>query len=452
MKTDSPSKSFWLKSGALSMLDLISKLGFGMGSMMILFRILDKPTVGVWIVFMVITATFIEVPRAGLLQNALLRFLSTESKEKHGRIIRASFSINVGFTIIIGLFLFFGAGLLESVLHAPQLKSLLWFYIFTTIILIPFFTANYIQQANLDFRGIFLSSFVRYGLFFGYNLYHFVRGDEVVLVDLVKMQLVAAFFGTLVSIIFAKKYFYWSGSLDKAWVRKLLGFGRYVFGSNVATSIHKQSSVLLLGNLMTPAASALFDVANKISLMIEAPGMAAAGVVFPQSARALERDGMAGVKVLYEKVVGIIVAILIPFALFVLIFPKFVIGILAGEAYFETVNILRITVLFALITPFAVQFGTILDSIGLPKINFLYTLSGGLLNLVLNYILIKQFDVIGAAYAVLASYLIMLFFQQMYLRKRVGIHFLSIFKYTFEFYKDLPNLLTGMLNRKKAVI
>jgi len=134
-----------------------------------------------------------------------------------------------------------------------------------------------------------------------------------------------------------------------------------------------------------------------------------------------------------ERVVGIIVAILIPFALFVLIFPKFVIGILAGEAYFETVNILRITVLFALITPFALQFGTILDSIGLPKINFLYTLAGGLLNLTLNYILIKEFDVIGAAYAVLASYLIMLFFQQMYLHKRVGVNFLSIFKYTSKF-------------------
>jgi len=122
MKSDSSSKSFWLKSGALSMLDLISKLGFGMGSMMILFRMLDKPTVGVWIVFMVITATFIEVPRAGLLQNALLRFLSTEPKEKHGEIIKASFTINVVFTIAIGLLLFLGAGLLEDWLNAPMLK------------------------------------------------------------------------------------------------------------------------------------------------------------------------------------------------------------------------------------------------------------------------------------------------------------------------------------------
>ena len=346
--------------------------------------------------------------------------------------------------------LFRSASQLENWLNAPKLNTLLRFYIFTSIILIPFFTANYIQQANLDFRGIFLSSFVRYGLFFGYNLFHFLRGNEVILIDLVKMQLVAAFFGSLVSIIFAKKYFYWAPKLNKEWVYKLLGFGRFVFGSNIATSIHKQSSVLLLGSLMTPAASALFDVANKISLMIEAPGMAAAGVVFPQSARALERDGMSGVKVLYEKVVGIIVAILIPFAVFVLIFPKFVIGILAGEAYFETVNILRITVLFALITPFAVQFGTILDSIGLPKINFLYTLSGGLLNLALNYILILQFDVIGAAYAVLASYLIMLFFQQLYLNRRVGVQFFSIFKYTFEFYKELPSLLKGFLNKKNT--
>ncbi|HHB78007.1 MAG TPA: hypothetical protein ENK85_02090 [Saprospiraceae bacterium] len=452
MKSDSPSKSYWLKSGALSMLDLISKLGFGMGSMMILFRLLDKPTVGVWVVFMVITATFIEVPRAGLLQNALLKFLSTEPKEEHGQIIKASFIINLIMTLFIVLFLFFFAGSLEQILHAPMLKSLLWVYMLTTIILIPFFTANYIQQANLDFRGIFLSSFVRYGLFFGYNLLHFIKGDEVHLLDLAKMQLVAAFFGTLVSVVFAKKYFSWVRQLDWAWVKRLLGYGKYVFGTNLATSIHKQSSVLLLGNIMTPAASAMYDVANKISMMIEAPGMAAAGVVFPQSARALKREGIGGVKVLYEKVVGVIVAFLIPFAIFVLIFPKFVIGIIAGAAYYETVSILRITVIFALITPFAVQFGTILDSIGLPKVNFFYTLMGGLLNLVLNYVFIKKFSVIGAAYAVLATYVIMLFFQQLFLRKRVGVQFFSIFKYTIEFYRGLPAMISGILNKHTSTV
>ncbi len=432
------------------MLDLLSKLGFGMGTFMILFRVLDKPTAGVWVLFMVVTATFIEVPRAGLLQNALLKYLSTEPKEKHGLIIKASFVVNTLFTILIVLVLYFGAGFLEEKLHAPHLKTLLHYYIWITILLIPFFTANYIQQANLDFRGIFLSSFVRFGLFFLYNLYHYIKHDAINLIDLVQMQLVAAFFGSLVSIFFAWRYFAWSKKIDWSWVSTLVGYGKYVFGTNMATSIQKQSSTLLLGNLLTTASSAMFDVANKVSMMIEAPGMAAAGVVFPQSARAMVRDGKSGVKVLYEKVVGVIVGVIFPFALFVFIFPKFIIGIIAGPNYYETATLLRFVVTFSLITPFAVQFGTILDSIGMPKINFLFTLAGGLLNLGLNYVLIKRFGLIGAGYAGLASYLIALFFQQLFLHKQVGINFFNVFRNMIRFYKGLPELIKGLLSRKTA--
>ncbi len=229
---------------------------------------------------------------------------------------------------------------------------------------------------------------------------------------------------------------------------KLVGFGKYVFGSNLATMIHKKADVMILGDLLSSAAAALQDVAVRITYLIEAPAMAAAGVVFPQSARAMEKDGVKGVKVLYERVVGIIVGLLLPFAIFVMLFPKLIIGLIAGEEYMEAVNILRITVGYGLIIPFAIQFGTILDSIGLPKVNFLYTLAGGLLNLGLLFVFINQFGVIGAAYAGLCSYSIMLVFQQLYLHKKVGVNFLNIFKYMFEFYVGLPKLIKGLISRK----
>ncbi len=443
----SSDKSYWLKSGAYSLFEQLSRLAFGMGSLLILVRALDKSTFGIWAIFMVVT-TFVEIPRAGLLQNGLLKFLSTESKDKHGQIITASLVLNLFFTIaIIGL-LIPGAGVIANWQDAPILQPMLWLYIAITIVLMPFFNVNYIQQANLDFRGIFWSTFVRYGLFFGYNLYHFIMGLEFDLMGLVWMQLVAAIFGSLVSMYYVKPYFIWAKRIDWSWVKKLIGFGKYVFGTNLATMIHKKADVMILGHMLSSAAAALQDVAVRITYLIEAPAMAAAGVVFPQSARAMEEQGVKGVKVLYERVVGIIVGLLLPFALFVMLFPKLIIGLIAGEEYMEAVNILRITVGYGLIIPFAIQFGTILDSIGLPKVNFLYTMAGGLLNLALLFVFIKQFGVIGAAYAGLSSYSIMLFFQQRFLNKKVGVNFLNIFKYMFEFYVGLPNLIKGLISRK----
>jgi len=156
----------------------------------------------------------------------------------------------------------------------------------------------------------------------------------------------------------------------------------------------------------------------KITYLIEAPALAAASVVFPQSAKAMARDGTAGVKFLYEKVVGIILGVLLPFVLVALLFPEVVIQVIAGPRYIEAVPILRITVLYGLIIPFWIQFGTVLDSIGLPKINFYYTLAGGILNLLLVALFVRQWGVIGAAYAGLTSYSVMLVFQQLLLRKR----------------------------------
>ncbi len=214
----SSDKSYWLKSGAYSLFEQLSRLAFGMGSLLILVRALDKPTFGIWAIFMVVT-TFVEVPRAGLLQNGLLKFLSTEDENTHGEIITASIVLNLLFTIAVILLLIPGAGLIATWQNAPILQPMIWLYIAITIVLMPFFNVNYIQQANLDFRGIFWSTFVRYGLFFGYNVYHLIKGLEIDLLGLVWMQLVAAILGSLVSIYFVRPYFVWARKIDWTWVK-----------------------------------------------------------------------------------------------------------------------------------------------------------------------------------------------------------------------------------------
>ncbi len=449
MEPDEKQKSYWIKSGAYSLMSILSQLAFGMGSMLILVRMLDKPTFGLWAIYMV-TTTFVEVPRAGLIQNGLLTYLSTEPRDAHGRIMKASLVLNLLFTAVVGMLLFWGGPWMAKWQQAPVLKDLLWIYVATSFVLIPFFNLNYIQQAYLDFRGIFWSTFVRFGTFFGYNLYHFVKHLPVRLEELVLMQLVSAGLASLVSILFTRAYFVHTRGVDWSWVRRLADYGKFVFGTNLATMLHKKADVMLLGSMLSKAASALQDVAVRITYLIEAPTLAAAGVVFPQSARAMAQEGSQGVKLLYEKVVGIIVGMLLPFAVFVWLFPKLIIGIIAGPAYYEAADILRITVTFGLIIPFGIQFGTILDSTGLPKINFFYTLAGGLLNVFLVALYVRHFGVIGAAYAGLTSYSIMLFFQLRFLRKRYGVRLFNVFGHTFAFYRELPSLIMRLRKRKAA--
>src|SRR5690606_40764722 len=91
-------------------------------------------------------------------------------------------------------------------------------------------------------------------------------------------------------------------------------------------------------------------------------------------------------------------AVLFPVLIFVLAFTEFIITLVASKGYLDTVSILQVTILYSIFTPFGRQFGTILDSIGKPKITFSIVLLNLVLNIISNYIFINAFGVIGAAY------------------------------------------------------
>ena len=64
-------KGYWIRSGAYTILQRSSMLLFGVGSFMLLVRMLSKEDFGVWSLFLSV-ATLFEVARNGLIQNALI--------------------------------------------------------------------------------------------------------------------------------------------------------------------------------------------------------------------------------------------------------------------------------------------------------------------------------------------------------------------------------------------
>jgi len=97
-------KNYWVKSGILSLLEKFSIQGFALVTVMMLFRLLSKDQVGVWVYFLVI-ASIIEVARIGLLQNALVKYLTSSSEEDYPKIVTASVVINLLFTVLTVSFL-----------------------------------------------------------------------------------------------------------------------------------------------------------------------------------------------------------------------------------------------------------------------------------------------------------------------------------------------------------
>lgn len=436
-------KSYWIRSGIITLLDRFSMLVFGFLGFFLLVRIYDKPTFGIWVLFLSIV-TFLEIGRNGLIQNGLVKFLTTsETDDERGRISTASLVLNVLLSIF-NVFLLIGAApLVAAKFGSDVFIDLFYIYTITTLLMIPMQHFIFVQIAHLDFKGPTFANFIRGGMLFSFIAYMFFTSYQAPLVELAYVQIIGAVCGSIVAFLFARKYYKFSKHIDWAWVKKLLKYGSFTFLTNLSTMLYKSIDKWMLGALLAPASVAIYDLCMRVNNLLEAPTQAIAQVVFPQSARKGESGGKDSIKKLYEGAVGAILALVLPAVLFVILFPKAIVLILGGEQYLESASILTITVFYALFLPFANQFGTILDSIGKPQTNLFFTLLGALINIVANYFFIVNFGVIGAAYGTICTYVITFVLNQLVLNKMFNIQWWKAIKSVPGFYVMAFGIIFG---------
>lgn len=418
-----------------------SGMALSLGTAMLLLRLLSKEDFAAWGLFMLVTY-FVEMGRSGLIQNGLVRHLALHrhDSEAFDAIRRASLMLNLAFSVVSNLALWLAAGWISATWHAPQLLFLLPVYFVVNFILALFYHVNFVQQANHEFRGIFWANFILRAVLFGWIVVCWRAGISIDLFSLACASLVGAVAGTAASMLVLKRL-----NLPKPegsvpfwkvvfWMKELARYGRWVLGTNLSTMFYKNIDKLTLGHLLGPAAFAVYDAAGKVTQLVEAPSFSIASVVFPKSAEKMQTEGTAGVKHLYERSVGAILAIILPFLAGVVLFARPVMLAFAGEAYLESADILRLTALFGLFLPFAVQFGTVLDSTGKPAINFAYTLFTAVLNLGLSFVFVQRFGLPGAALATLAGYALSFILMQAYLYRHYRINALRAFYHIPGFY------------------
>lgn len=444
-------KASWIKSGSYALFEKVAVLLFSFGGVYLLLRLLSKEDFGTWVLFLTVVA-FLEMGRIGLIQNALVKHIAAALKKDRAEIISASLFLNIIICLFSVLLILVIAFPLSILWDSTELVTLMYWYIITSFILILFHHFNFVQQAHFYFRGIFWSGFYRQGLFFAYVLLSYSFEWPITLEYLGICLLISAAIGTLVAYLNGRQFSYFYKIINKKWVWKLFHYGKYVLGTNLSAMLYKSIDKLMLGTMLSTVAVALYDIAIKITNLVEVPTFSLASVVFPKSAEKMATEGKPAVKKLYEQSVAIMLALILPFILIIQLFPAFIIEIIAGEQYLDAVPLLRLTILFGLFIPFATQFGTVLDSIGKPKINFYFVILGALSNILFNYIFISQFGLIGAAYGTLCTYGIFFIINQIVLHHIFKINLFNVFFNLIHFYKKMPLLAAQFFSEKEVKI
>lgn len=433
--------NYWLRSGSINLLQNIFTLAISFGSFYFLIRILDKADFGVWVLF-ISTTSIMEFARVGLISKSLITYLSSTPRESHNSIITASFIINLSLTVVLALACYLFAPLFSKLWDSPQLVPLFNLYIVTFVI--SGFLVQYqaIEQAQLLFRGVFLSNLIRQLALLGFILYTYFDSRQTSLIVLVQVMTIGVLVATFVSRYFIHHTFRLSIKLDKHWIKQLLQYGKYSFGTSMTAVVSSSIDQMMIGSLVSATSAGIYNIAVRVTNMINIPTNAMATIVFPQSARRLENFGDEGVRSLYEKSVGTVLAMLFPAIVIAYLFADPVIHFIGDERYPESIQLLQITLFSAFFMPFTKQFGTILDSTGRVKLNFYVTVISVTLNALLNYIFIRYWGIIGAATAMLISYLLLFTATQLILKKILGVRVGSTLVYAFKSYGEIYARLT----------
>src|SRR5690606_22236091 len=148
-------------------------------------------------------------------------------------------------------------------------------------------------------------------------------------------------------------------------------------------------------------------------------------IVYPQSSIRASEHGDDAIKYLFEKSVGVILSLLIPFVGVLYVFADLIVHFIASEKYENAIPLLKITLLTCILSPVARQTGTVLNSPGKTKLSFFLVLLSASLIIITNFIFIKQFGVMGAAYSTLLTSCVSFLVCWLVLKKYYEINFIN---------------------------
>ncbi len=214
-------------------------------------------------------------------------------------------------------------------------------------------------------------------------------------------------------------------------------------------SFGKSADQFISAGLISADVVAYYNIVSRVNNLMDVPSLAIADVLFPKNVEAMVQSGTHKVRYYFERMVGTIISILAPISVLIFLLPYFFIRIIAGSKYYDAVPILQIVVLFSILRPFTYQFGTTMDAIGKPRVNFWVSLLTMILNYGFMYIGLRYTGWLGAAYGAVVSAILSFFIMYYVLNKTIGVEIGETVQWVFKSYLDFFKYMRRIFIKNK---
>ena len=440
--------SYWIRSAFFTFLQRFSLTFFGFLNLMLLTRSLSIGGMGVWALFLTITGIF-EMTKSSLLKNAHIKYVSSnDNVTEQTAIASSSFLINAAITgFFILLVVFFSGWISRWFRTGAELRTMLYWFIPGMIFMVFFAHLEAVQQSFLDFKGGFAGYMVRQVTFFGIIFIHWLMKWPLTLAGLSMYQSISIGLGTAFLYWHTRKYLHYRFNPEKRWIRSIMAYGGYIFGSGMIANISNNLDQLMIGRFIDPGSVAYYNVASRNNLLVDIPSYAASEILFPKASRASVEEGLHKVKYLYEKMVAVLLAFTVPTAILIIVFPHVFTYIVGGRAYSRAALILQLYMITGIFRPAQNQAANLLNSIGKPRLVFIANTIylAGFLGI--NYLCLSAIGFYGAAVGTLISSLLGFTGWYFIMKKQIGLDLSGIGRHTADVYRLIYRKSRELLTR-----
>ena len=363
------------------------------------------------------------------LGEALIKFIPEFSIKKKKELVKSSITTVLllqllSSTIIVLILLFLSGFLSRNYFHNPLSVLVL------NILLIGFLLSVFEYIYGSIFAGfqkmnyVSLIDFIRTFIVLSITFVLFFFNKSIFMPSIA--YLIAYLIVPFIYFPFLKKIFpgfiKTKSKFSKKLTKKLISFGIPVSIGAFGWLILSYTDTLTLTYFKGLEQVALYNVALPIAGLLWYFSRSIITVIFPMSSELWIKK-----KKYLQKGVTFLqkysFALIIPFALIMFSFPDIIIRILFGETYVAASSALMILAIGTIIYTVAAINSTMLNAVNQHRLNTKIILMGAVLNILLNFILIPKFNIVGAAIATSTSYLLILILTTYKLKHIVNSEF-----------------------------
>ncbi|MEI7423015.1 MAG: oligosaccharide flippase family protein [Prolixibacteraceae bacterium] len=416
---------------------------FGIASFSLLARTFPMEVFGEWVIF-ISASTLIEMFRYGIINTAIVRYLSGAKPEDRIKFIGSNGLIGIIASIIIFIVLYLTLLAFPRSIHNSGYELFFKWYPLMALINLPMNTALVILQSDLKFGKILLIRSIESAGFFLFVSFNFLF-LHLSLTQLVWSYLMVDAIASGTCIIMG-----WDGLkyLTKATlesVKTLLHFGKYTAFTLIGTNLLRSADTFIISfSPMGTAAVALYSIPMKITELQQIPLRSFAATAFPKLSKASMNGKYEELKEIFYTYSGAMTYLFMAISLVIFVFADLFVLVLGGKQYlgadpvsgFNAATILRIFCIYGIFLPIDRMTGITLDSMNKPSYNFLKVLWMIIANVIGDLIAIFYFKSLNlVAVASIFFTIIGIGFGFLFMRKVISLKIISIFSYGLNFYK-----------------